>query len=150
MRDIPKENETYKHFKGNNYRILAIAKHSETGEQMVVYKALYGEGEVFVRPLDMFMEPIDRAKYPDASQEYRFEKVEAKIDPEVEAFLDAASAMDRIRILNRLRPRLTDNMVDIMAIALDLEIPKGDIDVRYSDLLGCLNTIAKYETTRLR
>ncbi len=150
MRDIPKENETYKHFKGNNYRILAIAKHSETGEQMVVYKALYGEGEVFVRPLDMFMEPVDRAKYPDASQEYRFEKVEAKIDPEVEAFLDAASAMDRIRILNRLRPRLTDNMVDIMAIALDLEIPKGDIDVRYSDLLGCLNTIAKYETTRLR
>ena len=115
-----------------------------------VYKALYGEGEVFVRPLDMFMEPVDRAKYPDASQEYRFEKVEAKIDPEVEAFLDAASAMDRIRILNRLRPRLTDNMVDIMAIALDLEIPKGDIDVRYSDLLGCLNTIAKYETTRLR
>ena len=150
MRDIPKENETYKHFKGNNYRILAIARHSETGEQMVVYKALYGEGEVFVRPLDMFMEPVDRAKYPDASQEYRFEKVEAKIDPEVEAFLDAASAMDRIRILNRLRPRLTDNMVDIMAIALDLEIPKGDIDVRYSDLLGCLNTIAKYETTRLR
>ncbi len=150
MREIPKENETYRHFKGNEYRILAIAKHSETGEQMVVYKALGGDGEVYVRPLDMFMEPVDRVKYPEASQEYRFEKLEAKIDPEVEAFLDASNAMDRIRILNRLRPRLTDNMIDIMAIALDIEVKKGDIDVRYADMLTCLNAIAKFETNRLR
>ena len=150
MREIPKENETYRHFKGNKYRILTLAKHSETGEQMVVYKALDGAGDTYVRPLDMFMEPVDKAKYPDASQEFRFEKIEARIDPEVETFLDAPSAMDRIRILNRLRPRLTDEMIDIMAISLDIQVKKGDIDVRYADMLTCLNAIAKFETNRLR
>ncbi|MCR5279018.1 MAG: DUF1653 domain-containing protein [Lachnospiraceae bacterium] len=150
MRELPKENETYRHFKGNNYMILTLAKHSETGEDMVVYKALYGDGQVYVRPLAMFMEPVDRVKYPEATQQYRFEKVEAKIDPEVEAFLDAPTAIDRIRILNKIRPRLTDEMIDIMAIALDLEIGKGDIESRYADMLNCLNAIARFETNRLR
>ncbi len=150
MRELPKENETYRHFKGNNYRILNIAEHSETGEQMVVYQALYGENKVYVRPLEMFMEPVDRVKYPDATQQWRFEKVEAKIDPDVEAFLDAGSTMEKLRILNRMRPKLTDRMIDIMAYSLDLDVPAGDIDVRFADLQRCLNTISKYETTRLR
>ncbi len=150
MRELPKENETYRHFKGNNYRILNIAEHSETGEQMVVYQALYGENKVYVRPLEMFMEPVDRVKYPDATQQWRFEKVEAKIDPDVEAFLDAGSTMEKLRILNRMRPKLDDKMIDIMAYSLDLDVPAGDIDVRFADLQRCLNTISKYETTRLR
>ena len=49
----------YKHFKGNNYELLEIATHSETLEQMVVYKALYGEGGVWVRPLSMWNEKVE-------------------------------------------------------------------------------------------
>ncbi len=50
----------YRHFKGNEYRILYIAKHSETLEEMVVYQALYGEGGVWVRPASMWNETVER------------------------------------------------------------------------------------------
>lgn len=80
MRQIPKPFELYKHFKGDTYQILAIAKDSETGEQVVVYQGLYGECPVYVRSLAMFMEKVDRVKYPDVMQEYRFEQVKSVAD----------------------------------------------------------------------
>lgn len=49
----------YEHYKGNKYELLHIAKHSETLENMVVYKALYGEGEIWVRPLSMWSEQVE-------------------------------------------------------------------------------------------
>jgi len=49
----------YKHFKGNYYLVLHLAKHSETGEDMVIYQALYGEMGIWVRPLSMFLEKVE-------------------------------------------------------------------------------------------
>ena len=65
-----------RHFKGNRYEILYFAKSSETQEDLVVYRALYGEHGVWVRPKDMFFSPVDREKYPDVKQQYRFERAE--------------------------------------------------------------------------
>ena len=66
----------YRHFKGKLYRALGVAINSETDEKMVLYQALYGKQELYVRPYDMFLEELDTAQYPDAKQKYRFELVE--------------------------------------------------------------------------
>lgn len=61
----------YRHFKGNEYEVIGTARHSETLEDFVVYRALYGEGGLWVRPLDMFVETIER----DGKQFKRFEYI---------------------------------------------------------------------------
>ncbi len=73
MREI-KIHGIYKHFKGDYYLVEEIAFDSETKEKMVVYRRLYGDGTLWVRPLDMFLSEVDHNKYPDVSQKYRFEE----------------------------------------------------------------------------
>ena len=73
MREL-KIGGTYRHFKGNLYRVEGLARDSKTGERVGVYRALYGEGGLWVRPLEEFLSETDREKYPDAEQKYRFEQ----------------------------------------------------------------------------
>lgn len=63
----------YRHFKGDYYMVEAVAKDSETNTDMVIYRKLYGDGGLWVRPLSMFLSKVDRDKYPEVSQEYRFQ-----------------------------------------------------------------------------
>lgn len=77
-RRIPIPGNFYRHFKGKIYQIRDIAVHSETGEIMVVYQAMYPPFGIWVRPLTMFMEKVDVQKYPNTKQQYRFEQVTVK------------------------------------------------------------------------
>ncbi len=66
----------YKHFKGKYYIVEGIAKHSEDLSDYVVYRQLYDNGELYIRPLEMFLSEVDKGKYPDVKQKWRFEEVE--------------------------------------------------------------------------
>lgn len=75
MERTVREGALYRHFKGNVYRVIAVARHTESDEMLVVYRAKDG-GTVYARPLAMFLSPVDKEKYPDVSVKYRFEEVE--------------------------------------------------------------------------
>lgn len=224
MRDNPKPYEIYRHFKGNTYQILAIAKDSEDGHLIVVYQALYGSYEIYARDLVQFMSPVDRIKYPEAEAQYRFTKVDSaqptvndknghsysqsdtktdtgnsdsrsnskantvhsegrsdvkinaeyqsnqsdektntghqddqsdikvdadyQMDPQVEAFLDADSYEEKLNILAGLHRRITDDMLQIMALTMDIELNPGSTQERYDELKNCLLTRDKFEADR--
>ena len=63
----------YRHFKGDYYLVEGVANDSETGALFVIYRKLYGDGGLWLRPLEMFLSKVDQEKYPDCPQEYRFE-----------------------------------------------------------------------------
>lgn len=194
MRPNPRPQEIYRHFKGNIYQIITLARHSETGMKMVVYQQLYAPYEVYVRPLEMFMSRIDTRKYPNEKQMHRFEKLDVRgeesvekpretsaetlnrilgrgkkevqaaavgekdagnteengLDPGLLEFLDADSYEKKLQILSSLHSRITDAMIDTMAVSIDTEIKEGDIETRYSEMKNCLITMERFECNRLR
>lgn len=201
MRNHPKPQEIYRHFKGNLYQIITLAEHSESSETMVIYQALYGTFKIYARPLSLFMEKTDKEKYPDARQEYRFVQQREKgssteaskaellkeeqlrgsgsrevpdksdlsepreqkkeentaresernfpeIDPMLMKFLSAGTVEERLQILTGLRHRITDSMINTMAVSMDLEVADGDTAERYEELRRCLQVMKRFEINR--
>ncbi len=77
MRKI-KIKTVYRHFKGDLYLVEDIAEHTETGEKIVIYRALYGNFKLYARPYNMFISEVDHEKYPDVKEQYRFEEAKIK------------------------------------------------------------------------
>ena len=172
----PATGEIYRHFKGKLYQIVAIATHSETREELVIYQALYGAYKVYARPLAMFVSEVDHEKYPAAEQKYRCEKVklqeeapeqqkteaavteaapdavesEEQANPFLLRFLDADTYEEKYKILNEMENDITDRLINDFSVVLDVVIPEGDLTGRYIQLKQCVATMCRYETTRLR
>lgn len=170
MNRMPSPGDFYKHFKDKMYQVIALAVHSETGEKMVVYQALYGTFGVYVRPLSMFLSEVDHEKYPDVLQRYRFEYVNPdqlpsekkersshlKEDEEegnnknLLAFLDARSYHDKLEILKQRKGLFAKE--ELLALCEIMEIGKeGSLpEEMYDSLEGYLKLQIKYDGTRLR
>ena len=169
----------YKHFKDKLYQILTVAEHSETGEKMVVYQALYGDFRTYVRPYDMFVSEVDREKYPNAAQKYRFELIksenfgntEAKpeklveavcevqsenelteegVNPDLLAFLELDTLAEKLEMFRDLRKRIDDHLLDSIAASLDIVVDEGPLPQRYQEVLNCLETMEHFECSRFR
>lgn len=164
MRDLPSEGKLYKHFKGTLYRIVCIARDSETMTEMVVYRNAEDASKKFVRPLTMFMSEVDREKYPEVTQKYRFEEVQEtpgeaegsgtgspeEISEDLLNFLDAEGNEGKLDVLERIRGRLNDDIINAIAISLDTEIRDGSIEEKYEEIKEYLRTMIRYEGARLR
>lgn len=178
MRKVPKPGERYRHFKDKLYQIVAIAKHSETEEPMVVYQALYGDFGVWVRPLSMFLEKVDREKYPDTAQEYRFEEVadgfvpvsaaapstavcsgigaqnaeeeESPMHPLLLEFLDTDSAAERLALLQKMKGKVGQREVDSLCFCLDVKPMDGDLEMQLESLKQYIRMQQRYDAPRLR
>lgn len=173
MERMPKSGELYRHFKNKMYQIVAVATHSETKEKLVIYQALYGDYQVYARPLEMFVSEVDHVKYPEVMQKYRFERVEraevqnmpqevaaetkqsemlAKngVNPKLLAFLDADDLEKKYEILLTMRNEVDNQLINNMAVTLDVVIPDGDVQMRYEQLKNCIKTKQRYEIERMR
>ena len=166
MRDLPRPGQVYRHFKGNIYRIITLASHSETGEMLVIYKRDDTEEKAYARPLDMFMSEVDKKKYPQVRDKYRFtlcsEDVladlgidgaavlsESGLNPLLESFLDAKTISEKVDRFYDLRKIADDEMLNTVASSLDLDV-SGSTQEKAEEIMRALRAKEKYESNRLR
>ena len=180
MDRTPRQGEFYRHFKNKLYQIIGIAAHSETGEPMVVYQALYGDFGLYVRPLDMFVSEVDHEKYPDAGQKYRFERVEMRGGQSAQTnegkeedtalhaksaeqdsaaampnaylmeFLEAEDYDSQMAALKKMDGHVGQQEVDSVRVVLELAPGTGDIRQQLDDIRKYMEMQRRYDGSRLR
>lgn len=152
---IPKKGEIYRHFKGNLYEIVLIARDSETLEEKVVYKEVEGDS-AYVRALPMFVSLVDKEKYPNVTQEFRFELVQEAVISEtadhdmIMEYLEQETVDSKIDYLIRVKDRITEPFISVVAQSLEFVENEGELSERYEEILRYLRTVARYESGRLR
>ena len=157
------------------YQILTIGLHSETNEEMVVYQALYGDFKVYIRPLAMFLDTLDKEKYPNASQELRFQPVtsqdlsvvpgeprqetdlesvsqsmkpQAEVNPYLLQFLEAETFGAKLKIFLEMKESINEVLLTEIAASLDISTGTGTLEEQYSSVQYALHTLAKYERNK--
>jgi len=159
--------EFYRHFKNKLYQIITIAIDSESGEPMVVYQALYDDFRTYVRPLEMFLSEVDRNKYPQVEQRYRFERVvlpahsfvenvlpnEGEGDfphPDLLRFLEAETPAAKIASLEALKKTAGQSELESIYVVLDMKPQTGTVAEQLENIQGYLNMQKHFDGGHLR
>lgn len=166
MERIVRAGEFYRHFKNKLYQIVTVAIHSETGERMVVYQALYGDYKTYVRPYEMFVSEVDHEKYPDVKQKYRFERTELerqsemqetdaveeeqKANPYLLEFLDADSFEKQMECLKHLESSASQTDLDSIYLVLDMKRTGGTAAEQIGHIRRYLSMQHHFDGQRLR
>lgn len=163
-RKKPKPQEIYRHFKDENklYQIITTAQNRETGEDMVIYQSMYGDFKIYASPLLRFLSETDAVKGDNVPEEPVFEKTGQEVSiqevwaegentagEELLRFLDADTYEEKRNLLIHMRAGMTDRLIDDIAASMDVTVEAGDIDERFASLLKCVETLSRYEVTRL-
>lgn len=169
--NLPTTGQIYQRENQTIYQIILIAKHSETGEDMVVYQAMFDDFQVNIKPLNLFMKEFDLKEQTkpvieekdlvDAFDTLNIiqEKTEVVTESSFEEgsvstilldFLDADTYQKKIEVLSCNRKHITDRMINDMAVSLDCMVEEGPIEERYQGLMSCLHAMSRFEGRRLR
>lgn len=142
--------QVYRHFKGKNYQVICVAHHSETGESLVVYQALYGDFGICARPYDMFISEVDKVKYPDVKAKYRFELI-GQVGPLGMSTIEKETISDKPVIMKEKTYEITEVVMDKedeqkqkVVQREDLEEPHG-VDKSLLEFLNAKTYSAKRE-----
>ena len=151
MREI-KTGEYYRHVEGGLYHVTGVAKDADTGRQMIVYQELDGNEELWVRSCEDFSAEVDRCKYPDAEQQYLFEKVEEpkETNPLLLRFLDTETYADKLELFQSWEAYADEQLLESIALSPDIVLGKRTTKEKSRQTLNCLKTMAHLETNRFR
>ncbi len=176
MERIPRPGEFYRHLEGGLYQVAAVAEHTETGERLVIYQALFGNYGVYAAPLEAFMSETDAGRPLQGGQKRPFERVcpkeegaepengpeepetggascggqEPAVSPLLTEFLDEEDFDRKMALLSALKKTVTQRELDILYEVLDLPPVSGDPELQAASIESGLRMRQRFSGTRLR
>ena len=138
MRELPSEGNVYRNREGFFYRVICIARDSDTLEEVVVYENRDDSSKKYVRPLSKFITEVEQLNDSE------------DVPDELISFLDARGPEEKLEVLMKIRGRLTDDIIRAIAISLDTEVRDGSVEEKYEEIKAYLSTTIRYEGARLR
>lgn len=165
----PIPGQIYRNSKHQIYQIITVAQHTQTGEKLVVYQAMYPDFQIYARPLALFDSEFEKtsdfvecpkkqkentvqehSKLSQNAQLCLEEPTSGTVNPVLLEFLEASTIHEKLNVICDNKKIIDKKCISDLAVALDITIEDNDLDTQYEELVSCLNTMKRFEVGRLR